>query len=109
MSRRLWPFVLGALLASVLVAAFVAPFASKSPDGFERVAQDKGFAEKGERAPAWHFALIPDYVVRGIGNEKVANALAGLAGTLLVFGVAFGAAKLMARKPKARQDAGGPQ
>ena len=71
---------------SVLLAAFVSPFASKAPDGLEKVAKDKGFAEKGEGRAAWRFPLMPDYAVAGVRSESVGTALAGLAGTLLVFG-----------------------
>ena len=39
-----------------IVAVF---FASPSPDGLERVAEDKGFIEAAQDAP---FEIIPDYV-----------------------------------------------
>ena len=96
--RRVWVFVLAGLVVSLLLAALVSPFASKAPDGLEKVAKDKGFAEKGEGAPAWRFPLMPDYAVPGVRSEALSTALAGLAGTVVVFGVALGAAKVISRR-----------
>jgi len=98
MRRKIWGFVLGGLLVSFLLAAFVSPFASKAPDGLERISADKGFAEKGEGGSAWRFPLMPDYKIPGVRSESVGTALAGIAGTLLVFAVAFGVGKLMSRR-----------
>ena len=41
---------------------------------------------------------MPGYTVSGVRSESVGTALAGLAGTLLVFAVGFGAAKLISRR-----------
>jgi len=76
--------LLGIVLALAL-AAFISPFASSWPDGLERVAQDKGFLEKGEGASLF-ISPIPDYAWPGVQNERVATALAGIIGTLFVFG-----------------------
>jgi cobalt/nickel transport protein len=101
MKRKVWGFVLTGLLVSFLLAAFVSPFASKAPDGLERISADKGFAEKGEGGSAWRFPLMRDYTVAGVQSVSVSTALAGLAGTLLAFAVAFGAARLISRKRSA--------
>ena len=98
MKRKAWGFVLAGLLVSVLLAALVSPWASKAPDGLDRFAQDKGFAERGEGRTAWRFPWMPGYTVAGVRSESVGTALAGFAGTLLVFAVAVGAAKLISRK-----------
>jgi cobalt/nickel transport protein len=93
------------LLAAVLLALVLSPFASSWPDGLERVAEDKGFIEKGDVEPALH-SPVPDYVLPGVKNEKVATALAGVLGTLLTFGVAYGlAALLRVRKGGSKQNA----
>jgi len=107
MTRRVWGFVLAGLLVSVLLAAFVSPFASQAPDGLEKFAQDHGFAGKGEGRAAWQHPLMPDYKVAGVRSESVGTALAGIAGTLLVFAVAFGAAKLICRRRAAGAQAAG--
>ena len=79
------------LLVCLGVAAF-SPLASSSPDGLERVAEDKGFIGLAHDAP---FQLIADYVFPGVENEALATILAGLAGTLILFGVAYGVAWLV--------------
>jgi len=80
-----WVFGLGiALLLSVF-----SPLASANPDGLEWVAEQKGFLEAA-RGPL--FNVIPDYVFPGISNQTLATILAGIVGTLIVFGVALGVA-----------------
>ncbi|MDD5258859.1 MAG: PDGLE domain-containing protein [bacterium] len=79
---------------ALLVAIILSPFASPHPDGLERVAEDKGFLEKGEGKPLV-VSPIPDYTFPGIQNEKAATAMAGIAGTLVVFGLGYGLAKLL--------------
>ena len=80
-----------ALLVCLAVAS-LSPLASSSPDGLERVAEDKGFINLGQEAP---FQVIADYVFPGIENEALATVLAGLIGTLVLFGVAYGVAWLV--------------
>ncbi len=75
-----------------LAVACLAPLASSSPDGLERVAEDKGFIGLAGEAP---FQVIADYVFPGIENEVVATILAGIIGTLVLFGVAYGIAWLL--------------
>ena len=79
------------LLVCLLVAGF-SPLASSSPDGLERVAENEGFLGLAQEAP---FQLIADYVFPGIQNEVVATILAGLIGTLSLFGMAYGLAWLL--------------
>lgn len=68
------------------------PLASSSPDGLERVAEDKGFIDLAGGTP---FQIIADYVFPGIENEAVATIIAGVIGTLLLFGLAYGVAWLL--------------
>lgn len=95
-------FVLAGLGVSLLVAMFLSPFASKNPDGLDRVAQDLKFeAKAAEEPPAQKlpfYQMFDEYALRGIQDEKVATALAGLAGTLVTFGLAWGVGKLTARQ-----------
>ena len=79
------------LLASWLVVIF-SPLASSSPDGLERVAENEGFIGRAQEAP---FQLIADYLFPGIENEAVATILAGLIGTLVLFGMVYGLAWLL--------------
>lgn len=79
-------------LVTSLAVACLSPLASSSPDGLERVAEDKGFINLGQAAP---FQIITDYVFPGIENEVLATILAGLIGTAILFGVAYGVAWLL--------------
>jgi len=90
--KKYW-WVLGVLLA-VAVALF-SPLASPHPDGLERVAEDQGFLEQGQDAP---YEVIPDYIFPGIGNEAVATILAGIVGTLVVFGLGYALALVLRRR-----------
>lgn len=86
------------VLILALLLAILAPLASSSPDGLERVAEDKGFIGRAF-GPAFEF--IPDYVMPGVTNEALAKILAGIIGTLMLFGIGYGVAKLL----KARDEA----
>jgi cobalt/nickel transport system permease protein len=86
------------LLAALGVAIFVAPFACPWPDGLESVATRLGFEHKAARqivqAPA------PGYQVPGVRWAAGATAVAGAAGTLVVFGLALLLARSLVREPK---------
>jgi len=82
------------LLIALLLAILISPFASSWPDGLEKVAEDKGFLEKGEVQPVLT-SPIPDYTWPGIGSEKIATSMAGIIGTLIVFGMGYGVAALL--------------
>jgi cobalt/nickel transport system permease protein len=78
-------------LVIALAVTLLAPLASPHPDGLERVAEDLGFIANAEDA---RYEIIPDYLLPGIPNETLATIAAGLVGTLIVAGVAFGVARL---------------
>lgn len=83
-----------ALVVSLLVA-LSSPLASSAPDGLEKVAAEKGFIILAQEAP---FTVIADYVFPGIENEAAATILAGLIGTLILFGMVYGLAWLVKSK-----------
>ncbi len=97
--RRLDGFVWIGLGVALLITLFLSPLASISPDGLEKVAETKGFAERGEGWKFWKYAPLTDYVIPGIKNEKVSTALSGLIGTVAIFLIALGAGKLIKRVP----------
>ena len=76
--------VTGGLAIALLITLF-SPFASSSPDGLERVAEDEGFIETQKAPP---YEIIADYAFPWVGNEKAATILAGMTGVLLVAVVA---------------------
>lgn len=77
----LW--VVGLIIA--LALAIASPLASAYPDGLEWVAEQRGFLDTAQ-GPVYE--IIPDYVVPGVSNESLATILAGIIGTLVVFGIA---------------------
>lgn len=99
MERRLKGFIWIGLGISLLLALFLSPFASSSPDGLEKVAETKGFAEKAEGLSFWKYAPLPDYAIPWIKNEKVSTALSGLIGTLAIFFLAIGIGKIIRKSP----------
>ena len=107
--KKLFPLILAALGVCLLLAAFLAPFASSSPDGLERVAEDQGFLDKAEGSQVWKAAPIPDYEMPGVGGSGIATALAGVAGTLIVFGLALGLGRLIVRRRGAGRSRAGRQ
>ncbi len=74
--------VLG-LVPSLGLALFLSPLACKWPDGLERVAERLGV----EPSRALLAAPLGNYAIPGLTNSFVTTALAGAAGTLLVFGL----------------------
>ena len=103
MKRRFDGLVWIGLGICLLIALFLSPFASTSPDGLEKVAETKGFSEKGESWKFWKHAPFPDYAVPWIKNEKVSNALSGLIGTLAIFLLALGIGRLIKKSPPGRK------
>ena len=98
--KRVWPFVVAGLGVCLLLAALVSPFASSAPDGLERVAQDHGFLSRTEGRQAWKAAPAGDYAVPGVRSAGLSTALAGVAGTLIVFGLAVGLGKVISGRRK---------
>jgi cobalt/nickel transport system permease protein len=97
--------LLGTLIYGSLIIVglilFVLPFASRWPDGLERVAAVFGFSSRSLPAP-----LVPsplaEYRVPGIGSLSWTTALAALIGAALVFGISFLLARAALSKSKDR-------
>jgi hypothetical protein len=89
-----------ALAVAIGLATAVSPFASASPDGLEKVAEQQAFLEQGRLAPVQESAPAPDYAFPGVDDPRLATALAGFTGTLLVFALGAGAVAV-ARRPRA--------
>lgn len=82
-----------------LTITLFSPFASSSPDGLERVAENEEFIDTAKDAP---YKVIADYVFPGVDNERLATVLAGITGVLAVTavtsGLAFGLSRLGSRQ-----------
>ena len=99
-TRSIQGFVLLGLAAALLIAVCLSPFASSNPDGLNRVAQDHGFDKKAQTGTIAKqlpfFTVFENYAVRGL-PKGIATPIAGLVGTLVTFGIAWGAGKLLVK------------
>jgi PDGLE domain-containing protein len=93
-------FVAIALALAIGLATAVSPFASPNPDGLEKVAEQKGFLDEGRLHSLQGDAPIPDYALPGVKDERVATGLAGFVGTLGVFAIGSGLARVVRRRPQ---------
>ncbi|MBD2188008.1 PDGLE domain-containing protein [Pseudanabaena mucicola] len=97
-------FILTGLAISLGIATLLSPFASQNPDGLDRVAQDLEFDDKAIEEPLTQklppAKVFTEYSVNAVSNEKVSTAVAGLTGTLVVFGLAWGMGKMVVKKTK---------
>jgi cobalt/nickel transport system permease protein len=92
--KSAWVLAGAGLAVALALALFGSPFASKSPDGLDKFAEERGFAEG---KPLWAHAPMADYKVPGVESEGASTGVAGLIGTLLVFGLGYVAIKLVLR------------
>jgi len=87
---------------SLAVAVFVSPFAYDAPDGLEYVGEKFEFLPD-ESHPPMIPSPMPDYQaplpvsIPGLDAAKVATAAAGLAGTLIVFALAWSMSRAFSR------------
>jgi len=97
-SRRqigLWIFLGVALVIVILLAVFISPWASSSPDGLEKVAEEKGFSNKTETdKPAWEHSPMKDYAIPGIKSENTSTGISGLIGVVITLGLMLAVAML---------------
>ena len=93
-SSNLRLFLLGGLLVTIGLALVVSGFASGSPDGLEKVAEDKGFLESA-RDHLLADGPLADYTVKGVDNQRLSTGLSGLIGVLITFGLGLALFALM--------------
>ncbi len=84
------------VVSILLIAGVLSLFASTWPDGLDSVAEKYHFKDKETKVVQISTPLA-DYKVTGV-NEKIGTSIAGLVGSSLAFGVAFGIASKI--KPK---------
>ncbi len=105
MNQRNRAFIVSGLGISLLIAVFLSPFASQDPDGLDRVSQDQGFDNKAVEEPIAHrlpfYQVFDEYALRGV-PEQIATPIAGLVGTLVTFGLAWGIGKLAVRNARSQ-------
>jgi PDGLE domain-containing protein len=87
-------FVIAGLLVAAGLALLASPFASRDPDGLERVARDEGILDEA-RAHGLAGSPVAGYAVRGVEEERLSTGLSGLVGVLLTFGAGTAAFALL--------------
>lgn len=103
MNVRTRNLVIGGLVVSLLLAGVLSFWASEFDDGLEWVAGELGFGDAAkENETQAKIAPMPDYAVPGMESRFASNAIAGITGTLIVFGVAMGAATVLRRRKAAK-------
>jgi hypothetical protein len=101
-------FVVGGLTLALALAFFVSPQASGEPDGLNRVAIDKGFAET-EDAHALEEAPTAGYEVRGVDDDRMSTGLAGIIGVAITFTAAGGLLLVVRRRSRGGPAASAPR
>ena len=71
--------VVGGLLS--LAVVLISPFASASPDGLERVAEDIGFLGLAQDTP---YNIFTDYTIPFLGESGLSTIIAGVVGIAIV-------------------------
>lgn len=103
-------WVVAGLVIALGITLF-SPYASSYSDGLERVAEAFSDPAAVEGAPVGFdlpetpqffgefrdapYQLLPDYTIPALGETGLSTIAAGMVGVLLVFGVAYGAARII--------------
>ncbi len=85
------------LLVALLLAGVVSFYASGSPDGLERVAEDKGFLDRADEH-ATADGPLADYQAKGVENDRIAGGVAGVTGAVVVLLVTGGLTYVVRRR-----------
>jgi hypothetical protein len=85
-SSNLRLFIAGGLLVAIGLAMLASGFASGSPDGLNKVAEDHGFAANA-RQHLFENGPLAGYAVKGVNGDRLSTGISGLIGVLVTFGV----------------------
>jgi hypothetical protein len=75
-------FYLLFFIAALSLAGGLSFYASSSPDGLERVAEDEGFLESAEDS-ALSNSPLADYGLAGLDSERLSVGIAGVIGVVV--------------------------
>ena len=95
--RKQNKFIIAGFATSLFLAGVVSNYASSSPDGLEKVAQDIGFLENAKESTNAD-GLLADYGVKGVENERLSTGAAGVIGVLDTAGVSSALFLILRRK-----------
>ena len=93
-------FLIAGFVLSLVLAGVVSNYASSSPDGLEKVAEDIGFLDCAKEHTNADGPLA-DYGVKGIENERLSTGTAGVIGVIATAGVSTGLYLVLRRKSSA--------
>jgi cobalt/nickel transport protein len=93
--------LLAGIIIALLLAGGLSTFASGSPDGLNRVAEDLGFGDRA-RGSAAAGSPLADYGTRGVGHPALSGGIAGVAGVLVVLALGSGLAYAVRRRTRTR-------
>ena len=85
------------VIGVLLISGVLSLFASSWPDGLEAVAEQYGFKDK-EAVAIENPTPFADYSVKGLEEQPIGTSIAGVLGSAICFGAAFGITQLV--KPK---------
>ena len=86
-------FVMAGVVGGLAIAAILAPLKSDHPDGLDQVVQQTGMEARQIERNGLVFQGYELPLPSGFGWSTLATSLAGILGTLVVFGIAMGLGK----------------
>jgi len=90
-------FIVASLVVTLLLAGIVSFYASGSPDGLNRVAQDEEFSHK-EESSATSDSPLADYSTDNVDDDRLSGGLAGVIGVAAVLVLMGGVAYVVRRR-----------
>lgn len=90
-------FFAAVLLFALVLAGVVSFYASSSPDGLEKVAEDKDFTDTA-RDHALAGSPVADYSVKGVDDARLGGGLAGTIGVGVTLALSSGVFLLLRRR-----------
>lgn len=99
MNKSLKNFYLTFFFVALFLAGVISFYASSSPDGLEKVAEEIGFIDTAKDSAVANSPLS-DYGVVGIANERLSVGISGIIGVIIIGIVAFYLFKYLSKSKK---------
>ena len=99
MNKSLKNFYLSFFFVALFLAGVISFYASSSPDGLEKVAEEIGFIDTAQDSAVANSPLS-DYGVVGIANERLSVGISGIIGVIITGIVAFYLFKYLSKSKK---------
>ncbi len=99
MNKSLKNFYLSFFFVALFLAGVISFYASSSPDGLEKVAEEIGFIDTAKDSAVANSPLS-DYGVVGITNERLSVGISGIIGVIITGIVAFYLFKYLSKSKK---------